>query len=244
VRPAPVTLIIPCLNEAAGLPVLLKRLSAENSTREVPWDLLFIDDGSTDDTFRLLTDAAASGALRVVRHESNRGLGAALRTGFENTQAPIVVATDSDLTCPLETLPLLVSQVEEGADIAIGSPWHPLSGSSECSYFRTLMSRGASVLYRIVLGRKLYSWTCMCRAYRRTSLQRLRFDSNGFVAVTEILVQAALRRYDIREVPMPLGVRKLGESKMHTARAVRSHLKLLALAQLVRLGLRRGSGDR
>ena len=241
---APVTLIVPCLNEAAGLPVLLARLSAENSAREVPWDLLFIDDGSTDETFRILSDAASAGVLRVVRHEANRGLGAALRTGFEHAAAPIVVATDSDGTCPLETLPQLVYQIEQGADIAIGSPWHPQSGASDCGYFRTLLSRGASFLYMIVLGRKLYSWTCMCRAYRGTSLQRLRFNSNGFAAVTEILVHAALLRYDIREVPMPLGVRRLGESKMHVARAIRGHCELLGMAALSRLRLRPKRGWR
>ena len=72
--PAPVTLIIPCLNEAAGLPVLLARLAADNRARRLPWELLFIDDGSTDDTFQILTDAAAGGALRVIQHQSNLGL--------------------------------------------------------------------------------------------------------------------------------------------------------------------------
>ena len=234
--PAPVTLIIPCLNEAAGLPVLLARLAADNRARRLPWALLCIDDGSSDDTFQILTDAAAGGALRVIQHQSNLGLGAALRTGFEHATAPIVVATDSDGTCPFETLPLLVEQIHLGADIAIGSPWHPLSGSSDCGYFRTLLSRAASFLYMMVLGRKLYSWTCMCRAYRRSSLDRIRFNSDGFVAVTEILVEAALQSLDIREVPMPLGVRRLGESKMHVARAIRGHLKLLGRAAVLRLG--------
>ena len=224
------TLVIPCLNEADGLPGLIERLDTMRKGPGGPWEILFVDDGSTDDTFRLLSDASAAGWLRVVRHPRNRGLGAALRTGFAEARAPIVVATDADLTCPFETLPALVKLVEDGADIACGSPWHPASGSAECGWSRKLLSRAASLLYMLAVRRRLYSWTCMCRAYRRSSLERIRFDADGFEAVTEILVTAALDRQDIREVPMKLGVRRAGESKMPMLRTIRGHLALLMRA--------------
>lgn len=239
---AGVSLIIPCFNEAAGLPSLLERLAVMNSGPEASWDVLFVDDGSTDETFLLLSEAARSSAwLRVARHPRNLGLGAALRTGFARVESPIVCTTDSDGTCPLETLPALVKLVEAGADVAIGSPWHPASPPAECSLARKILSRGASLLYGIAAGRTLHSWTCMCRAYRRAALEQMPFRSDGFEAVTEMLVGAAVNGLDIREMPMKLGVRSMGRSKMKVLHAIGSHLILLARAarQCVSRRLRR-----
>src|SRR4029453_7824526 len=118
-----VTVIVPCYDEAEGIPSLLARLE---TLAPLPWEVVFVDDGSRDATFTTLLDAARSRSwMRVVRHGTNLGLGAALRTGFDRARAPIVCTMDSDCTYPPERLPELVHLIEQGADIATASPWHP-----------------------------------------------------------------------------------------------------------------------
>jgi len=231
VRPPRVSLMVPCFNEAAALPGLLERLADMNGRLEAPWAVLFVDDGSMDATFALLEEAARSFPwLRVVRHGRNLGLGAALRTGLANLESPIVCTADADGTCPLEVYPALVKLVEEGADVAIGSPWHPASDPPECGLGRRILSRGASLAYRLATGRALYSWTSIARAYRRAALAQIPFRSDGFDAVAEILLGAVVAGLEIREVPMKLGVRRQGRSKINIAAAIGGHLVLVARA--------------
>ena len=86
----PVTVIVPCYNEEAGLPFLLERLRKMRVRGAEDWKFLFVDDGSSDRTFSALLRAAQEEDwIEVVRHPENLGLGAALRTGFEHTRSPV-----------------------------------------------------------------------------------------------------------------------------------------------------------
>lgn len=225
----PVTVIIPCFNEEEGLPSLLARLQtlhAQAATAE--WRFLFIDDGSSDRTFTLLLQAARSyGWIEVIRHHSNLGLGAALRTGFAQAQSPIVCTMDSDCTYPPERLPELTALVAAGADLATASPWHPDSSEVEGTALRVGMSRAASLMYRYLLGQEVHTFTCLFRAHRRSTIQRLRFGGEGFSAVAEIMLRALLLGRRIAEVPMPLEVRRFGESKLNVSDAVIGHMGLM-----------------
>src|SRR5262249_8636609 len=87
-RGSAVSVIVPCCDEAEGLPSLLARLERMES---LGWEFIFVDDGSRDTTFTTLLAAARSHpCMRVVRHGTNLGLGAAMRTGFAHARAPIV----------------------------------------------------------------------------------------------------------------------------------------------------------
>ena len=97
--PPPVTVIVPCFNEDEGIPSLMGRLSALQADGGRGWEVLLVDDGSDDLTFaRLLSYSRTYPWVRVLRHPTNLGLGAALRTGIEHAQAPIICAIDSDCT--------------------------------------------------------------------------------------------------------------------------------------------------
>lgn len=224
-----VAVVVPCFNEADSLDELEQRLKALVGQAGAGWEVVFVNDGSRDRTGAMI-DAIARryGWASAVHHFENRGLGAALRTGFEHSAAPIVCTIDSDCTYPPERLPELVSAIRRGADIATASPWHPSVRVDDVSAFRRAMSRGASLLYRVVVGQRVYTFTSMFRAYRREVIDRVQFDSNGFPAVAELLVKGLLAHYRLAEVPMPLGTRRHGESKMSVRGAVFGHLELLA----------------
>jgi dolichol-phosphate mannosyltransferase len=224
------TIVVPCWNEEAALAPLFERLQALVAPRP-GWDVLFVDDGSTDRTAQMLDQAARRyDWARVLHHDGNKGLGAAIRTGFQNSSSADVICTiDSDGTYPPERLPEFVDLIGRGADVVTASPWHPENRQSEGGH-RILLSRGVSFCYRIVTGTRLFTYTALFRAYRRTAIDGLTFDSNGFPAVTEILIRMLGRGAVVAEVPMPLKARELGESKMSTRKAIQGHLRLLGLS--------------
>lgn len=230
----PVTVIVPCHNEEAGLPTLLARLRRMRTAQAAAgWHFLFVDDGSTDGTFAALLRAARDESwIEVVRHHENLGLGAALRTGFAQAKSPIICTIDSDCTYPPERLPELTAQLDNGAKIVTASAWHPENAETQGSGFRLMLSRTVSIIYKLMIGQDVYTFTCLFRAYRRTALRSIRFRANGFAAVAEIMLRAILKGYAIGEVPMPLETRKYGESKLKVSDAIMAHLGLLTLTAL------------
>ncbi len=223
----PVSVIIPCYDEAEGLPSLFERLEGMEA---LGWEFIFIDDGSRDRTFTaLLAAARVRPWMRVVRHGTNLGLGAAMRTGFAHARAPIVCTIDSDCTYLPERLPELVHLLERDADIATASPWHPDSVPSQGGTVRVALSRAVSGLYKLLIGQDVYTFTCLCRAYRREVLEATHFRAAGFAAVAELMLRGMLKGYRVREVPMQLGTRRFGKSKLKIGDAVLSHIGLLAL---------------
>lgn len=244
-RPAPVTVIVPCYNEQDGLPSLLTRLAALQQDGGHGWDVLFVDDGSGDATFaQLLGSASRVPWARVLRHPTNLGLGAALRTGFACTVSPIVCTIDSDCTYPPERLPELVKLVEAGADIATASAWHPASRAAEGSRVRIALSRVVSELYKLLIGQDVHTFTCLFRAYRRDALERIRFRSDGFAAVAEIMLRGMLSGLRVGEVPMQLEARRFGESKLKLGDAIMAHATLLTLTATLVAARRLGAARR
>ena len=232
---APVTVIVPCYNEEDGLPSLLARLRRMRSTTgAADWHFLFVDDGSTDDTFgRLLRAARQESWIEVVRHHENLGLGAALRTGFAHASSPVVCTIDSDCTYPPEKLPELAKLVDGGSEIVTASAWHPDSAAAEGSRLRIQLSRMVSALYKLLIGQDVYTFTCLFRAYRLDTIQHIRFRSNGFAAVAEMMLRAILSGCSVAEVPMRLESRRFGESKLKVSDAIIAHMRLLLMTALM-----------
>jgi dolichol-phosphate mannosyltransferase len=228
--PPPVTVIVPCFNEDEGIPSLMGRLSALQADGGHGWEVLLVDDGSDDLTFaRLLSYSRTYSWVRVLRHPTNLGLGAALRTGIEHAQAPIICAIDSDCTYPPERLPELVGLLDDGAEIATASAWHPESQAAEGSKFRIMLSKAVSGCYKLLIGQDVHTFTCLFRAYRADSLRRVPFRADGFAAVAEIMLRSMLAGYRVRELPMRLEKRKFGESKLKVGDAIAAHAGLLSM---------------
>ncbi len=226
-----ISLIVPCFNEAEGLLRLeheLWSVVADLALRGAI-DVVFVDDGSRDDTPKLLTSLSERWsqcgiATRVVTHATNQGLGAALRSGFVAARGDVIVTTDSDATYPFAEIPRLLAVLERGADVVTASPYHPDGGVLNVPAYRLLLSRGASTLYRAVLGRGVHTYTSIFRAYRRNVLTAVGFEARGFLSGTELLVNAMLAGFRVAEYPTVLHARRFGSSKAKLARTVRAHL--------------------
>lgn len=239
-----VSVIVPCYDEHAGLPSLIARLETLQRGAGAGWEVLFVDDGSDDETFgRLLAAVGRAPWARVLRHPTNAGLGAALRTGFAYATAPIVCTIDSDCTYPPERLPALVALLDDGAEIATASAWHPSSEAAEGGRVRIALSRAVSRVYKRLIGQDVHTFTCLFRAYRRDALLRLPFRFDGFASVAEIMLRGLLAGYRVRELPMRLEARQYGRSKLKISDAVVAHASLIALTAML-VGLRRVRSER
>jgi cellulose synthase (UDP-forming) len=237
--PAPVTVVVPCYDEQAVLPSLLARLAKLRDDGSGGWEMLFVDDGSDDDTFGALLDwARRKPWVRVLRHPTNLGVGAALRTALAYVSSPVVCTIDSDCTYPPEYLPELVRLLDDGTEIATASIWHPLSHLDDGYELRLKVNHWVSRLYRKITGLDVYTFTSLCRAYRRDALERIVFRSNGFGATAEIMVRGLLLGYRVRELPVRPDARHYGESKRRLLDRVVSHAAMLSLTASVVAGRR------
>lgn len=227
------SIVIPCCNEADNVPKLVSELLpvVADLARQRSVELIFVDDGSTDETWPLLQTAfeakhlPAGVATRFERHATNRGLGAAMRTGFAASRGDIVVSTDADGTYRFNTIPALLQYFTPEVAIVTASPYCPGGQVEGVSTHRLFLSRGASFLYRVLVDWNVYTWTCLYRAYRREVLQSIRFESDGYLAGTELLVKAMLAGYRVAEFPAILHSRVAGASKAKLVRTIRAHLQ-------------------
>jgi dolichol-phosphate mannosyltransferase len=226
-------IIIPCCNEQDALDLLSARLFPvlERLGERFDVQLVLVDDGSTDATWqRLEALAAANSPVPIVlgRHSQNSGLGAGLRTGFGLVGSDIVVTVDVDGTYPFGIIEPLVEAVEQGADVATASPYHPDGGVAGVSAWRLFFSRGASMLYRALVDHRVHTYTAMVRAYRAEVLDEALSPHPGFLNVAMTLVEARRRGAHVVEIPAVLAQREVGQSKARVAKITRTHLRYMA----------------
>ena len=234
------TLLIPCFNECDNIAQLYEQLCViqPELERRGSFELVLVDDGSSDDTFARLSSTFATWKnVTIVRHEQNHGLGAALRTGFAHTHGDVIITTDSDGTYPFTTIPALLDLLRPGVDIVTASPYHPRGGVDGVPPYRLLFSKGASAMYRVLIDPRLHTYTAMYRAYRREVIERIPTSADGFLMVTELMVGALLAGYRTAEYPAVLRVRRYGQSKARVWEITRSHLSFQMRVLLQRLGL-------
>lgn len=235
------TILIPAYNESEG--VIKTTLALKKILNELEDDYsveaIFIDDGSKDDTAALLLDAIAEDSrMKVISHPQNRGLGAALRTGFENATGDLFITTDFDQTYHFSTIPEIVSlSISSGADIVTASPYHPLGRVENVPRYRLIFSFGASLLYRILVTWKIHTWTALFRVYRRDVVNNVPFTQDGFLAGTELLIRALQKGYTAVEYPTTLHSRTFGQSSIRIAQVTLSHIRfqLRLLSEKLRL---------
>jgi dolichol-phosphate mannosyltransferase len=225
------SLIIPCFNESDNVAQMYEQLQSIRPELEQrgPFELVLVDDGSTDDTYARMQETFAQWPhTTIVKHQQNRGLGAALRTGFAHAQGEIIVTTDSDGTYPFTTIPALLDKLTPNVDIVTASPYHRDGGIDGVPAYRILFSKGASSLYRILVDPRLRTYTAMYRAYRRQVIEQVSTTADGFLMVTELIVGAMLMGYRVAEFPAVLRVRRYGQSKARIWQITRSHLHFQA----------------
>ncbi len=234
------SIVIPCCNEEDSVPHLVEKFFpvVQQLRRDRSVEVVFVDDGSTDATYERLQDIIRDQTdMRIARHPVNRGLGAAIRTGFAHARGEVVLTADSDGTYRFEEIPALLSQLKPGVDIVTASPYHKQGRVENVPAYRIILSRGSSFIYQVLLDRRITAYTCLFRAYRREVTRRVPFYADGYLAGTELLVNAMFMSYKVAEYPSVLHARQAGASKAKILRIIRAHLRFQWSVLLRRLRL-------
>lgn len=245
------SVIIPCYNEIDNisklqdelLPVIEALIMSEedhDSGKIDSAELIFVDDGSQDETYSSLKECLGNASkpgisFKFLRHKTNRGLGAALQTGFSNVEGEIVLTADSDGTYRFSEIPALLACLTPEVDIVTASPYHPAGGVIGVPRHRLFLSKGSSLLYRILVSWKIHTYTCLFRVYRAQVVKTIDVKSDGFLAGTELLIHAMFRGYQVVEFPAILHRRMYGVSKAKIMQTILSHLRFQGWILLYRL---------
>jgi dolichol-phosphate mannosyltransferase len=227
--------IIPTYNELDSLPRTLGRLRAAVPAS----DVLVADDNSPDGTGALADRIAAEDPqVHVMHRRGKEGLGAAYIAGFRwalERDYDVIVEMDADGSHQPEQLPALLSAVEDGADLVIGSRWVRGGSVVNWPFYRQLISRTGSTYARLMLGLGLRDVTAGYRAFRRTTLEKLDFDSiesKGYGFQVDLAWRVARMGLSVVEVPVTFVERELGSSKMS------GNIVVEAMINVTRWGLR------
>jgi len=219
--------VVPMYNEAANVAPLLARLDAVRTHAGLDLVVIAVDDGSRDETWQRLREAAEQyGFLRRVQHARNQGMATALRTGIAAglaERAPELEALafmDADLTHRPEDLPrLLAPIVEDRADFVLGSRYVSGGGMRGVPFGRRVVSVVGNAAVRWLLRVSARDLTSGFRASRATVFRAITLEESGFGIQLEGTVKAQRAGFRLVEVPIVLGVRKHGYSKMAYTRA-------------------------
>lgn len=201
-----VSLIIPAYNEEQRIGKSLEQIIRFCNAQGYPYEVLVVDDGSSDATAALIRrEFGAHSQLRVIEQPRRGGKGAAVKRGMLEGKGEYLFFSDADLSVPIELLPAFLARLEHSCDIAIGSRRAPGAAIEiHQPFFRELMGRVFTWLSNLVLGLRHSDATCGFKGFRRDaakelfSRQRLRnwsFDS-------EILFIARLKGYRVAEIPV------------------------------------------
>ncbi len=225
-RPA-FSVVVPMYNEADNLPGTLFTIADALKPLGRPFEIVAVDDGSTDNTEEILREQAAIHSwLKPVSYVPNRGRGYAQRKGFAAARGEIILTTDADLSYDPQHLVSLIETLElyPEIDFAVGSPYMAGGSTKNVPFMRLLISRVANLILGYAMSGKLKTVTGILRGYRREVLDSLELESDGKEINLEIVSKAVAAGFRPMEVPAVLTGRKKGKSKLILKATVASHL--------------------
>jgi dolichyl-phosphate beta-glucosyltransferase len=201
-----ISVVVPCYNETPRILPSLERIFAYMDANHPDYEVVLVDDGSTDGTAALAESRFGTcPQLRVLAYGPNRGKGYAVRIGSVRATGDLVLLSDADLSAPIDELEKMLPLIERGSDLVIGSRAHAQAEIRQHQpLYRELSGKLFNVLVRLVVMSGFRDTQCGFKLFRRTAmlpvLARQRIDGFAFdVEMIALARQAGLR---ISEVPV------------------------------------------
>jgi glycosyltransferase involved in cell wall biosynthesis len=216
------SVVVPVFNEAESLPLLYQELLDVAREHGYEWDMVFVDDGSTDGSWDVIERLAGDDpAVQGIRFRRNFGKAAALSAGFAAARGELVFTMDADLQDDPREIPRFLAEIEKGHDVVSGwkqvrhDPWHKVGPSRVFNW-----------LVGVMTGVRLHDHNCGFKCYRREIFDEVRLygELHRFVPVL-----AAARGWNVGEIPINHRARKFGASKYGVRRFVKGFLDLLTV---------------
>ena len=223
------SVIIPLYNEADSLPEL--KAWIDRSLKDYSYEIIFVDDGSTDASWEVIRQMAPTGNIRAIRFRRNYGKSAALYEGFAAAEGEVVVTMDADLQDSPEEIPQMVRMIrEEGYDLVSGWKQH----RKDNALTKNLPSKLYNWAARKVTGIKLHDMNCGLKAYRAEVVKNIEVYGEMHRYIPYLAKNAGFGK--IGEKRVAHQKRKYGSSKFGMDRFVNGLLDLMSLWFLSRFG--------
>ncbi len=211
-KPSPpiLSVIIPVYNEQENLLLVHQAISTALSPLDYSWEIVFVDDGSRDESVRVLEQIAAQDPahVQVVELRRNFGQTAAIAAGIDHASGEIIIPMDADMQNDPSDIPMMLQKLEEGYDVVSG--WR--KNREDTFLTRTLPSRMANGLISFVTGVHLNDYGCTLKAYRREVITgfRLYGEMHRFIPVYAASVGARITEVVVKHHPRRFGKAKYG----------------------------------
>lgn len=223
-----ISVTIPIYNEAGNIPALVAQVTRSLSGLGRPWELILVDDGSTDESASLLDRAADdSPQVKVIHLKRNFGQTAAMMAGFSFAAGDIIVPMDGDLQNDPDDIPRLLAELDRGYDVCSG--WR--KDRKDNHLVRNLPSMVANRLISAISGVQLHDYGCTLKAYRAEVLKGVKLygEMHRFVPI-----YASWQGAKVTEIPVKHHPRQFGKSNYGLERTVKVVLDLIVVKFLSR----------
>ncbi|MDW8096491.1 MAG: glycosyltransferase family 2 protein [Aquificaceae bacterium] len=209
------SVVIPAYNEEGNIPILYSKLKEALQKLGKDYEVIFVDDGSTDATWeKLLEISKKDESVKLIRFRKNYGQTAAMYAGFQHACGNVIVTLDADLQNDPEDIPKLIQKLEEGYDIVSG--WRV--NRKDAFLSRRLPSIIANKLISMITGVNLHDYGCTLKAYRSEVVKKLELygDMHRFLPALAKRIGAK-----VTEIPVNHHPRIYGKSKYGIGRTIR-----------------------
>jgi len=218
-----ISFVIPAKNEEDTIEKLYRRIDLVMSKIKTSYEIIFVDDGSTDSTFNQMKELNKKypSKIAVIKHRGNWGKSIALQSGFKLTKGEIIITMDADLQDAPEEIPNFINKINEGYDLVSG--WKkirhdPLS--------KTLPSKLGNKLAVFLTGVKLHDFNCGFKAYKSNVVKSLNLYGELYKFIPII---ASKKNYRIAEIVVKHKKRVFGKSKFGWERNTKGFLDLITI---------------
>ena len=235
-------IIIPVYNEEENISTLFRdcRALADEVVGRFDVSFILVDDGSSDNTLEFVKKEVNELPLEVLSHETNQGPGAAFATAFSWLSEKIgsddwVITMEGDNTSRCDLIQVMLNRSNEGFDVVLASPYMYGGGFTETTFLRRLLSSGANLLVKDLLGiQGILTVSSFFRLYRSSAIIRMQrifspriLERPGFESMVELIMKMTMLKLSISEVAMQLDSSlRQGKSKMRIVRTIRGYLTL------------------
>lgn len=225
------SIILPAYNEGKNIRSSIKRVSAVVDSLGIGYEIIIVDDGSTDDTKYQANEEASNRRVKVISYDENLGKGFALRRGFNGSSGDFIIFLDSDSDIDAKKIGMFVDALST-ADIVIASKRHPQS-RVESPFLRKFLSHSFYLIVRLLTWVNVSDTQTGLKAFRRTALQsvfRLTMVKR-FALDVELLCVASILKLKIKEMPVTLNL----DSKISLKDISRLFIDILGIAYRLRI---------
>ncbi len=225
------SVVVPLYNEDASIPELSEELKSVLGGMGMPYEIIFVDDGSTDTSFKVLRGLHKNNKrIKVIRLRKNFGKSAALSLGFQQASGDIVITLDADLQDDPSEIPNLVKELKKGYDVVSG--WKKRRRDP---ITKTIPSKLFNYTVRLVTGIKIHDFNCGLKAYRKEVIKRIKVygELHRFIPVL-----AHWQGFSIGELVVKHRRRKYGKTKFGITRFMKGFLDFITVLFTTRFAAR------